>query len=77
MESLSDNLSNKSSPTSISHRQGLQIIKTFRHYFCRELRRCHGPNIHPWDPDPSWRTPQICEEEFEDAQKRPPPWPPP
>ena len=77
MESLFDNLSNKSGSTSISHRQGLQIIKTFRHCFCRELHRCHGPNIHPWDPGPSWRTPQICEEEFEDAQKRPPPWPPP
>ena len=77
IERLFDKLSNKSGPTSISRRQGLQIIKTFRHCFCWELRRCHGPNIHPWDPGPSWRTPQICEEEFEDAQKRPPPWPPP
>ena len=77
MERLFDKLSNRSGPTSISHRKGLQIIKTFRHYFCRELHRCYGPNINPWDPGPSWRTPQICEEEFEDAQKRPPPWPPP
>ena len=76
-ELLMDKLSNKSVPTSISRRQGLQIIKTFLHCFCRELRRCHGPNIHPWDPGPSWRTPQICEEEFEDGQKRPPPWTPP
>ena len=56
MERLFDKLSNKSSPTSISHPQGLQIIKTFHHCFCRELRRCHGPNIHPWDPGPSWST---------------------
>ena len=77
MESLFDNLSNKSGPTSISHRQGPQINKTFRHCFCRELHRCHGPNIHPWDLGPSWSMPKIGEEEFEDAQKHPSPWPPP
>ena len=59
MESLFDKISNKYGPTSISHRQCLQIIKTF-HCFCRELRRCHGPNIHPWNPGPSWSMPQGC-----------------
>jgi len=34
MERLFDKLSNRSGPTSISHRQGLQIIMTFCHYFC-------------------------------------------
>ena len=57
-ELLMDKLSNKSGPTSISRRQGLQIIKTFLHCFCRELRRCHGPNIHPWDPGSSRSMPQ-------------------
>jgi hypothetical protein len=33
MERLFDKLSNRSSPTSISHRQGLQIIETFCYYF--------------------------------------------
>ena len=37
----------------------------------------HGLVIHNWDPGPSWRTPQICGEEFEEAQERPPPRPPP
>ena len=58
MESLFDKISNKYGPTSISHRQGLPIIKTFHHCFCRELRRCHGPNIQPWDPGPSRNMPQ-------------------
>ena len=77
MESLFDNLSNRSGPTSISHRKGLQIIKSFCHCFCRELYRRHGLVVHTWDPGPSWRTPHRCGEYFEDAQECPPPWPPP
>ena len=73
MESLFDKHSNKSSPTSISRRQGLQIIKTFHHCFCRELRRCHGPNIHHWDPDPSWSMPQERGEHLRDGPRCPPP----
>jgi hypothetical protein len=42
MEILFDKLSNRSGPTSISHWQGLQIIETFCHHFCRVLRRCCG-----------------------------------
>ena len=56
MERLFDKLSNKSGPTSISRRKGLQIIKAFHHCFCRELLRCHGPNIHLWNPGQSWST---------------------
>ena len=77
MESLFDKHSNKSSPTSISRWQGLQIIKTFHHCFCRELRRCHGPNIHHWDPGPSRNMPQECGQHLRDGPGRPPPWPPP
>ena len=51
-------LSNRSSPTSISHQQGLQIIKTFCHCFCQVLRYRRGLVIHTWDPDPSWSTSQ-------------------
>ena len=72
MESLFDKHSNKSSPTSIS-RQGLQIIKTFHHCFCRELRRCHGPNIHPWDPGPSWSTVIGGGRHTKESLGRPPP----
>jgi hypothetical protein len=50
MESLFDKLSNKSSPTSISHWQGLQIIETFCRYFYRVLRRRRMLVIHTWDP---------------------------
>jgi hypothetical protein len=39
MESLFDKLSNRSGPTSISHWQGLEIIETFRRYFCREQKQ--------------------------------------
>ena len=77
MESLFDKLSNRSGPTSISRRQGLQIIMTFCHCFCRKLHCRHGLVIHPWYPGPSWRMPQRFVEEFEDAQECPPPWPPP
>jgi hypothetical protein len=42
MENLFDKLSNRSGPTLISHWQGLQIIKIFCCYFCRELHRYHG-----------------------------------
>ena len=44
---------------------------------CRKLHCRHGLVIQPWDPGPSWRMPQRFIEEFEDAQERPPPWPPP
>jgi hypothetical protein len=53
METLFDKLSNRSGLTSISCQQGLQIIMTSCHYFCRELRRRYGLVIHTWDPDPS------------------------
>jgi hypothetical protein len=39
-------LSNRSSPTSISHWQDLPIIETFCRYFCRVLRRRRGLVIH-------------------------------
>jgi hypothetical protein len=77
MESLFDKFSNKSGPTSISHRQGLQIIETFCHYFSRVLRRRHGLVIHTWDPGLSWSTPQEDGEHIRDSQGRPTPWPPP
>jgi len=76
MESLFDKLSNKSGPISISRGEGLQIIKICC-CFWWVLRHRRGHVIHSWDPDPSWRMPQICGEEFEEAQERPPPWPPP
>ena len=72
-----DKLSNKSGPPSISCRQGLPIIKTFHHYFCQELRRCHGPNIHPWDPGPNWSTIHGGGEHPKESLRRPPLWPPP
>jgi hypothetical protein len=53
MESLFDKLSNGSSPTSISHWQGLQIIETFCHYFCRVLQRRRGLVIPTWDITPT------------------------
>jgi hypothetical protein len=53
MESLFDKLLNRSSPTSISHWQGLQIIETFCRYFCRVLQRRRRLVIHTWDPGPS------------------------
>jgi hypothetical protein len=73
MESLFDNLLNRSSPISISHWQGLQIIDTFCRYFYRVLRRRHGLVIHTWDPGPSWSMPQEDREHLRDAQGRPPP----
>ena len=77
MESLFDKLSNRSGPTSISHRQGLQIIKTFCHCFCRKLHRRHGLVVHPWDPGPSWSTPKRGGKHTKDSLGCPPPWPPP
>ena len=77
MERLFYKLSNASDIISISRREGLQIIKICCCYFWWVLRHRRGHVIHTWDPVPSWRTLQICGEEFEDAQKRPPPWPPP
>jgi hypothetical protein len=41
-ESLFDKLSNRSSPISISHCQGLKIVKILCHYFCQELHCRHG-----------------------------------
>ena len=58
IESLFDKLSNRSGLTLISHWQGHQIIKTCCHCFCQELHRHHGIVFHPWDPGPSWSTPQ-------------------
>ena len=46
IERLFEKLSNRSGPTSISHRQGPQIIKTFCRYFCRVLQRRRGLVIH-------------------------------
>ena len=77
MESLFDKLSNKSGHISISRREGLQIIKICCCCFWWVLRHRRGHVIHTWDPGPSWRMPQSFGEEFEDAQERPPPWPPP
>jgi hypothetical protein len=68
MERLFDKLSNRSGPTSISHWQGLEIIETFRCYFCRVLQRRYGLIIHTWDPGPSWSTPQEDGEHLRDAQ---------
>ena len=52
MESLFDKISNRSGPTSISHRQGLQIIKTFCHWSTPKLehpqRRWETHQGVPW-----------------------------
>ena len=77
LESLFDSLSNGLGPNSISHRQGLQIIKSFCRYFWQVQWRRRGLVIHTWDPGPSWSTPQEDGEHLRDAQGRPPPWPPP
>ena len=77
MERLFDKLSNRSGPALISRRQGLQIIKTFCRYFYRVLRHPRGLVNHTWDPGPSWSMPQEDGEHQRDAQRRPPPWPPP
>jgi hypothetical protein len=66
-------LSNGSSPTSISCRQGLQIIETFCRCFCRGLRRRRWLVIHTWDLGPSWSTSQEDREHLRYAQGRPPP----
>ena len=73
MESLFDKVSNRSDSTSISRRQGIQIIKTLCRCFCRVLRRRRGFVIHTWDPGRSWSTPQGDGEHLRDAQERPPP----
>ena len=77
MERLFDKISNRSGATSISCWQGLQIIKTFCHCFCRVLRRRCGLVIHTWDLRPSWSMPKEDGEHLRDAQGRPPAWPPP
>ena len=77
MESLFDKISNRSSPTSISHRQGLQIIKTFCHCFCHKLHRRHGLVVHLWDPGPSWSNPKGDRRHTKESIGCPPPWPPP
>ena len=77
MENLFDKLSNRSGPTSISHRQGLQIIKTFCHCFCRKLHRRHGLVVHPWDPSPNWSNPKGDGRHTKESFGRPPRWPPP
>jgi hypothetical protein len=58
MESLFDKISNTSGPTSISHWQDLQIIKTLCCYFYQVLRRRRMLVIHTWDPGLSWSMPQ-------------------
>ena len=77
MERLFDKLSNRSGPTSISHRHGLQIIKTFCRCFCHKLHHRHGLVVHPWDPGPSWSTPKGGGRHTKESFGRPPPWPPP
>ena len=77
MESLFDKISNRSGPTSISCQQGLQIIKKLCRCFCRELHHHHELVRHPWDPGPSWSTPQEDREHLRDTQGHPPPWTPP
>ena len=77
MESLFDKISNRSGPTSISHRQGLQIIKTFCRCFCRKLYRRHGLVVHPWDPSPNWSNPKGDGRHTKESFGRPPRWPPP
>ena len=72
MERLFYKLSNASDIISISCREGLQIIKICCCCFWWVLRHRRGHVIHTWDSGPNWRTPQICGEEFEDAQERPP-----
>jgi hypothetical protein len=67
MESLFDTLSNRFSPTSISHCQGLQIIETFCRYFCWVLRCRRRLVIHTWEPGPSWSMPQEDGEHLRDA----------
>ena len=76
-EHLMESLSNRSGPTSISHRQGLQIIKIIRRRFCQELHHRHGLVIYPWDLGPSGSTPQGDGELAKESLGRPPSWPPP
>jgi len=52
MESFFDKISNRSSPTSISHRQGLQIVIIFYRCFCQELLYRYGHVFYPWNPVP-------------------------
>ena len=77
MENLFDKLSNRFCPTSITRWQGLQIIKTFCHYFCRKLYRRHGLVVHPWDPRPNWSNPKGDGRHTKESFGRPPRWPPP
>jgi hypothetical protein len=76
IERLFDKLSNRSSSTLISRRQGLQLMKIFYRCFCWELQRHRGHVIHTWDPDPSGSTPQGLGEPTKEALGHPPPWPP-
>jgi hypothetical protein len=77
MESLFDKLLNRSGPTSISRRQGLQIIETFCRYFLSGAtmlsQACHSH----LGLRPSWSTSQEDGEHLRDAQRCPHPWPPP
>ena len=77
MENLFDKLSNRFCPTSITRWQGLQIIKTFCHYFCRKLYRRHGLVVHSWDPGPSWSTLKGGGRHTKESLRCPPPWLPP
>ena len=77
MENLFDKLSNRFCPTSITRWQGLQIIKTFCHCFCRKLHRRHGLVVHPWNPSPNWSTPKGDGRHTKESFGRPPPWSPP
>ena len=76
MESLFDKILNGSGLTSRSHWHDLQTIMISCRYLCQKLCR-RGPDIHPWDPGPSWSTPQGDGQHLRDAQGRPPPWLPP
>jgi ribosomal protein L34E len=67
VESLFDNLLNRSGPTSISYWQGLQIIETFCRYFLSgataSSRACYshlGPRPKLEHAPRRWRTPKRC-----------------
>jgi len=68
MESLFHELSNGSGLTTRSSRQGLQTITTSCHCFCQKLYCRRGLDIHPWDPSPSWSTPEEMENTSEMAK---------
>lgn len=80
LESLIQDLSNNSGPTSIALQEGIQIITTSCYYFWQVL--CHllsglGPCNFAKGPSPGCCAPPAEGEPPRGALGRPSPWPPP